>query len=287
MSSPCAVVRSHSAPSCSKSEVRAPQLRERALDQPLPIQLGLGGHTSNRTPKAQIVVLLRLWRRQAIERQRRTPSSAGRSAKARPSRSSVAAAARPGTRRDSRCSGIVPARPTCCCTRAQSDCPSRRSGSGVVDVELAGDLVAGPREQRGDPVAERGAAPVRHVQRPGGIGRHELDVDLHPPPGCGPAVVGPLGQHLSEDPDPLIGLEKKIDEPGTCNVDLRTRPAGSSAGNSLTSVSATARGGCFSGLASMSARFVARSPWEGSRVAVTSGWTSSDALIRCAASTSA
>ena len=47
--------------------------------------------------------------------------------------------------------------------------------AGVVVVELARHLPAGPLEQRADRVAERGLAAVADVQRAGGIRAHELD----------------------------------------------------------------------------------------------------------------
>ncbi len=49
--------------------------------------------------------------------------------------------------------------------------------AGVVDVELADDIVAGPLEQRGDRVAECGSPPVGHVERTGRVRRHEFHVD--------------------------------------------------------------------------------------------------------------
>ena len=64
--------------------------------------------------------------------------------------------------------------------------------AGVVDVELAGDRVPGPLKQRGDGVAERGAAPVADVKGAGRVGGDELDVDLEPGSGVGASVVGSL-----------------------------------------------------------------------------------------------
>ena len=48
--------------------------------------------------------------------------------------------------------------------------------AGVVVVELARDIPAGPLEQRRDSVAERGLPAVTDVQRASWIRGHELDV---------------------------------------------------------------------------------------------------------------
>ena len=109
------------------------------------------------------------------------PSSSGRSAKPAPSCSStsrafslqiLAVVAALGNRRR--------------VTRRLADPSPQALGhavdldAGVVDVELARDRVAGPLEQRGDRIAQRGAATVADVERARGIGGDELDVDLEP-----------------------------------------------------------------------------------------------------------
>ena len=48
--------------------------------------------------------------------------------------------------------------------------------AGVVDVILAVHVEAGGAQQIGDRRAVRRAAPVADMQRPGRIGRHELDL---------------------------------------------------------------------------------------------------------------
>ena len=50
----------------------------------------------------------------------------------------------------------------------------------VVEVVLAHDVVPGEREQPGEAVAVRRVAAGRDRQRAGGVGGHELDVDLEP-----------------------------------------------------------------------------------------------------------
>src|SRR6185295_11388035 len=53
--------------------------------------------------------------------------------------------------------------------------------AGIVDVELAGNSVPGPLEERGDRVAQRGATTVTHMEWSCGVGGDELYV--HPKPG--------------------------------------------------------------------------------------------------------
>ena len=86
--------------------------------------------------------------------------------------------------------------------------------------------MAGPLEQRRDPVAERRTAPVTDMERTRGVGRHELDVDLHAAARRSPAIVGCLGKDLREHADNLIRLQEKVDEPGTRNLDAADETRG-------------------------------------------------------------
>ena len=63
-------------------------------------------------------------------------------------------------------------------------------GAAVVDVVLAGDLVAGEVEEARQRVAEDRAADVADVHRAGGVGGDELDVDLAAGGGVGAAEAG-------------------------------------------------------------------------------------------------
>ena len=57
--------------------------------------------------------------------------------------------------------------------------------AGIVDIELAGHIVAGPVQHSSQTVAKRAAAGVAHVHGAGGVGGNELHVVL-----CALAVVG-------------------------------------------------------------------------------------------------
>jgi hypothetical protein len=84
---------------------------------------------------------------------------------------------------------------------------------GVVDVELAGDLVSGPFEQGRDPIAERRSPAVADVEWSGRVGRDELDVD--PAPHGGPPPVGrPFGENPLDLGRQRIAGEPDVDEAG-------------------------------------------------------------------------
>ncbi len=75
--------------------------------------------------------------------------------------------------------------------------------AGVVDVELAGDLVAGPVEHAGQTVAQRAAAGVAQMHGAGGVGRDELDHGFLALPHVAAAIVVALladGQHRLGEP---------------------------------------------------------------------------------------
>ena len=57
--------------------------------------------------------------------------------------------------------------------------------AGIVDIKLAGHIVAGPVQHSGQTVAQSAAAGIAHVPGAGGVGRNELHVVL-----CALAVVG-------------------------------------------------------------------------------------------------
>ena len=85
-------------------------------------------------------------------------------------------------------------------------------GAVVVDVVLAGHVVAGPAEQALHPVAGDGVAAVADVHGAGGVGRDVLDDDLLPLPDRGPAVAG-AGRHRPlQRPQPEVRVEPQVDE---------------------------------------------------------------------------
>ena len=91
--------------------------------------------------------------------------------------------------------------------------------AGVVEVVLALDLVAGGGEQVGQGVAGRGEAGVADVQRPGRVGRDELDVDPLPVAEVDGAERLALGQDPADQPGEPALVEPDVDEPGTGHLD--------------------------------------------------------------------
>ena len=86
--------------------------------------------------------------------------------------------------------------------------------AGVVVVVLAGDRPPGPFEQRGDGVAEDGLAAVPDVQRTGGVGRHELDVDWPAGAVRPSSEIGARGHHGVHRAGEQVLRQPEIDEPG-------------------------------------------------------------------------
>lgn len=84
--------------------------------------------------------------------------------------------------------------------------------AGVVDVELAGHVVARPVKRGREAVAQRAAARVAHVHGPGGVGGDELDLDLFPAPEAGAAEGIPLAQHRRDHVREPRVLEEEVDE---------------------------------------------------------------------------
>ena len=85
----------------------------------------------------------------------------------------------------------------------------------VVDVELAGHVVAGPvpAQHVGQGVAQHAAAGVAHVHGAGGVGGDELDVILFACARVGAAIfrVGDSGAHDAGEP---VLAQEQVDEAG-------------------------------------------------------------------------
>ena len=83
----------------------------------------------------------------------------------------------------------------------------------VVDVELAGHVVAGPVQAGGQAVAQCAAAGVAHVHGAGGVGGDELDVILLACARVGAAIfgVGDSGAHDAGEP---VLAQEQVDEAG-------------------------------------------------------------------------
>ena len=87
--------------------------------------------------------------------------------------------------------------------------------AGVVDVVLARHVVAGVGHQRGERIAEHGAAGMADVHRAGGVGGDVLDVDLLALADVGAAEIGALLERGAEDGVPGGVGEAEVEEAGT------------------------------------------------------------------------
>ena len=91
--------------------------------------------------------------------------------------------------------------------------------AGVVDVELARNVIAGKREHVGHRVSKRRPTPVPEVHGPGRVRGDELEVNLHAIARMRPAVRGVLGADLLEHVlQGGIG-ELDVDEAGAGDLD--------------------------------------------------------------------
>ena len=95
----------------------------------------------------------------------------------------------------------------------------------VIDIELAGHVVARPVEDSGQTVAQSAAAGIAHVHGAGGVGRDELHIVL-----CALAVVGAaillVGAGTQHDAGPEGGGKEEVDEAGAGHLDLGEDAAG-------------------------------------------------------------
>ncbi len=90
--------------------------------------------------------------------------------------------------------------------------------AAVVDVELPGHHGAGRRQHPGHRVAHRRPAGVPQVQRPGRVGRDELEVDPRPVQRVRPPVRRPRPQHRRGHRARGGGVEGDVEEPRPCDV---------------------------------------------------------------------
>ncbi len=94
----------------------------------------------------------------------------------------------------------------------------------VVVVVLPMDVPAGPIEERGDRVTQRGLPSVAQVERPGGVGRHELDHDRAAFADVAPPVGGVGLENVVEHRCDGPRAEAEVQESGTGHLDgLHTR----------------------------------------------------------------
>ena len=91
--------------------------------------------------------------------------------------------------------------------------------AGIVDVELAGDLVAGEFHDAAQGVAQGCPAAVAQVHGAGGVGRDELDVDLgalaHGAAAKAAALLADAAEHALQS---CVG-EAQVDEAGSGDLD--------------------------------------------------------------------
>ncbi len=92
--------------------------------------------------------------------------------------------------------------------------------AGIVDVELTLHVEAGCCEHIGETGAERRAAAVADMQRPGGVGGNELDLNFLALAGIAAAKICAKREDVRHHRLPGFGFEKKIDEPGAGDLRL-------------------------------------------------------------------
>ena len=105
--------------------------------------------------------------------------------------------------------------------------------AGVVDVILALDLAAGGGENGGEGVAEHGAASVADLERTGGIGGDEFDLDA----GAVAVIAGaPLGAGCDDVVEAgafPVGVQGEVEEAGAGDLDVGDGFAAGDAGGDL------------------------------------------------------
>ena len=114
--------------------------------------------------------------------------------------------------------------------------------AGVVEVVLALDRLAGGLEQAGERVAQRGVAGMPDMERPRGVGAHELDLDPSSR-GFGAAVgLAEVGDRSQRVVQPRVGRED-VEEPRPRHLHLLDqRRGGQRVGDRLRHVARRAAG---------------------------------------------
>ena len=92
--------------------------------------------------------------------------------------------------------------------------------AGVVDVVLALDIAAGGGEHGGEGVAEHCAASVADLERPGGVGGDEFDLDALRSAGGGAAPLVAGGDHVEQAAALPVGVDAEVDEAGAGGFDV-------------------------------------------------------------------
>ena len=87
----------------------------------------------------------------------------------------------------------------------------------IVDVELTGNIVAGPVQNRGQAVTQNTAARVAHVHRAGRVGGNELYHDLFRLFALGTAVILAHGEYTADSLLVPALIQREIHKAGACN----------------------------------------------------------------------
>ena len=87
----------------------------------------------------------------------------------------------------------------------------------IVDVELTGNVVAGPVQNRGQAVAQNAAARVAHVHRAGRVGGNELYHDLFRLFALGTAVILTHGEYTADSLLVPTLIQREIHKAGACD----------------------------------------------------------------------
>ncbi len=90
--------------------------------------------------------------------------------------------------------------------------------AGVVNIELAGHVVAGPIQAGGQTVTQGTAAGVAHVHGAGGVGGNELHVILFAGTNVGAAVLGVGDSGAYDAGEPALAQEQ-VDEAGAGDLE--------------------------------------------------------------------
>ena len=87
----------------------------------------------------------------------------------------------------------------------------------IVDVELTGNVVAGPVQNRGQAVAQNTAACIAHVHRAGRVGGNELYHDLFRLFALGTAVILTHGEYTADSLLVPALIQREIHKAGACD----------------------------------------------------------------------
>ena len=97
--------------------------------------------------------------------------------------------------------------------------------TGIVDVKLAGHIIAGPVQHSGQTVAQSAAAGIAHVHGAGGVGGNELHIILGTLAVVGAAILL-VGAGTQYHTGPVSRGQEQVDETGAGDLDLGKHAVG-------------------------------------------------------------